>query len=776
MSQVLRYLFLVLALASGTIVSAQSRFSISGTVRDSSSGETMIGAAIIVAGQPTLGTVSNEYGFYSLTLPAGKYTLQISYTGHATRQLSIDLDHNLKQDIALPTAGKVLSEVLVRSTNSKDILRNAQMGAEKLTMTEMKDIPVLFGEKDVLKTLQLLPGVKTAGDGQSGFYVRGGGADQNLILLDEAVVYNPAHLLGFFSTFNSDAIKDVTLYKGTAPAQYGGRVSSVEDIHMNDGATKHYGVAGGIGLIASRLSVEGPIGGDERGSFLISGRRTYADLFLKLSSDPTYNQSQLYFYDLNGKANYKLGDKDRLFLSGYFGKDKLGYASIFGIDWGNATGTLRWNHILSSKLFSNTSLIYSDYKYNISINTSSVDIGIHSQIRDWNLKQEFSLYASPKSSFRFGINAIHHDINPGNVTTNNGNDLALQVRHSLEGAAFFSGSYKTGDKLRIDYGLRVSAFAALGSGNFYNVDEASGKIIDTLRYGNGEVAASYVVPEPRLSVSYLLNEASSLKAAYTRNAQYLHLLSNSTTGNPTDKWIPSNNMIKPTTSDQLSLGYVRQLGEGSAYEFSAETYFKWMHDVVDYRDNADVFRNDAIETQLLNGHGRAYGIELLLKKKSGKLTGWVAYTLSRSEQQIEGINGGDWYAARQDRTHDISVVGIYKLNAKWTLGATFVYYTGNATSFPSGKYNVAGNTVFYYTERNGYRMPAYHRLDLSATKTLRARGRFTSELALGLYNAYGHQNPFTITFQDNPDNTNVTEAVQTSLFRWIPSITYNIKF
>lgn len=776
MLHVLRYLFLMLALASGITVSAQSHFSISGTVRDSASGETMIGAAIGVSGQPGIGAVSNEYGFYSLTLPTGNYTLFISYTGHTTRQLSIDLSHNLKQDIILSTGGKVLGEVVVRSTNSKDVLRNAQMGAEKLTMAEMKDIPVLFGEKDVMKTLQLLPGVKTAGDGQSGFYVRGGGADQNLILLDEAVVYNPAHLLGFFSTFNSDAIKDVTLFKGTAPAQYGGRVSSVEDIHMNDGSTKHYGVAGGIGLIASRLSIEGPIGGDERGSFLISGRRTYADIFLKLSSDPTYNQSRLYFYDLNGKANYKLGDKDRLFLSGYFGKDKLGYASTFGIDWGNATGTLRWNHILSSKLFSNTSLIYSDYTYNISINTGSLDIGIHSQIRDWNLKQEFSLFASPKSSFRFGINVLHHDINPGNVSNGNGNDLALQIRHSVEGAVFFSGSYKQSEKLSIDYGLRVSAFAALGSGNFYNVEGTSGSIIDTLRYSNGQVAASYVVPEPRLSLSYLLDKSSSLKAAYTRNAQYLHLLSNSTTGNPTDKWIPSNNMIKPTTADQVSLGYIRQFGAEGAYEFNAETYYKWMHDVVDYRDNADVFRNDAIETQLLDGRGRAYGIELLLKKKLGKLTGWVAYTLSRSEQQIEGINSGDWYAARQDRTHDISVVGIYKLNAKWTLGATYVYYTGNATSFPSGKYNVAGNTVFYYTERNGYRMPSYHRLDLSATKTLKARGRFTSELSLGLYNAYGHENPFTITFQDNPDNANLTEAVQTSLFRWIPSITYNFKF
>jgi hypothetical protein len=750
---------------------AQSPITISGTVRDARTGETMIGATVRVSDINTIGTVTNEYGFYSLTLPSGKHTLVFSYTGFEAAEL--DVKGNAPQDVALRPAGN-LKEVVVQASTAKDRLSNPQMGVEQLSIADIKAIPVLFGEKDVLKTLQLLPGVKSAGEGNSGFYVRGGAADQNLVLLDGAPVYNPSHLFGFFSTFNSDAIKDVTLYKGGMPAQFGGRLSSVEDIRMNDGNKKACNVKGGIGLIASRLSVEGPLG-SEQGSFLLSGRRTYADAFLKLSSDERYKDNILHFYDLNLKANYRLSAKDHVFLSGYFGKDKLGLKDEFGINWSNATATLRWNHIVSSKLFSNTSAIFSDYNYNIEAHAPEADYLIHSEIRDFNLKQDFSFFASPRSTWRFGLNAIHHTITPGRLTNNtSGIEFALQDRRAWEGAAYVSHSYKAGERLNLEYGVRISDFAAMGAGRYYELDEKHA-VKDTLHVAAGEVAKSYVIPEPRLSLSYNLNASSSIKASYARNAQYLHLISNSTAASPTDKWMPSNNVIKPGISDQIAIGYYQNLAEGR-YEFSAETYYKALQNQVDYKDGAEVYTQDAIETQLLFGRGRAYGLELLLRKKTGRFTGWLGYTLSRSELQIDGINNGQWYAAHQDRTHDISVVGIYELNDKWTLSGTFVYYTGSAVSFPSGKYDMAGNTVFYYTERNGYRMPPYHRLDLAATKQLAKRKHFSSELSIGLYNAYGRENAYSINFRQNKEHPDRTEAVQTTLFRFIPSITYNFKF
>lgn len=673
-----------------------------------------------------------------------------------------------------PIAGDSLKEVVVRTNTSKDRMSSPQMGVEKLSIADIKAIPVLFGEKDVLKTLQLLPGVKSAGDGASGFYVRGGAADQNLVLLDGAPIYNPSHLLGFFSVFNSDAIKDVTMYKGGMPAQFGGRLSSVEDIHLLDGNKEAYGVKGGIGLIASRLSVEGPLASG-KGSFLVSGRRTYADAFLKLSSDERYKDNILHFYDLNLKANYKLGAKDQIFLSGYFGKDKLGMKNDFAIDWSNAAATLRWNHIVNSKLFSNTSLIFSDYNYNIDIKAQEADYLIHSEIKDVNLKQDFTFFSSHRSTWRFGLNAIQHTITPGRLTNNtSGVEFALQDRRALEGAAYVGNTYKASEKLNIEYGVRISGFAAVGAGNYYDLDEKQA-IKDTLRYVSGAVAKSYIVPEPRMSLSYSLNNSSSVKASYARNAQYLHLISNSTSSSPTDKWLSSNNVIKPGKSDQVAVGYYHNFLDGK-YEASAETYYKALQNQIDYMDGAEVYTSDAIETQLLSGRGRAYGLELLLRKKTGRLTGWIGYTLSRTELKIDGINGNQWYAAHQDRTHDISIVGIYELNKKWTLSGTFVYYTGSAVSFPSGKYEATGNTVFYYTERNGYRMPAYHRLDLAATKQLAHRKHFSSELSIGLYNAYGQENAYSISFRQNKENPERTEAVQTTLFRFIPSITYNFKF
>jgi len=749
---------------------AQTKLTISGTIKDKKNGEELIGVAVKVADHPSIGTVSNEYGFYSITLPAGSSKLIVSYVGYKEQEITVSPDKK-SLDISLEAGETQLTEVVISSKANN--ITSAQMGMDKLDIKELNMVPVLFGERDVMKTIQLLPGVQSVGDGNSGFYVRGGAADQNLILLDNAVVYNPSHLLGFFSTFNSDAVKDVTLYKGTEPAQYGGRLSSVLDVKMNDGDNQNYHVSGGIGLISSKLDVEGPLVKDE-GSFLVTARRTYADVFLKLSNDTTLKKSSLYFYDLNAKLNYKLSKKDHLYLSGYFGQDDLGLGGLFGLSYGNATGTLRWNHIINDKLFSNTSLIYSNYNYNINVSTGGISANIHSDIRDINLKEELELFANTDNSIRFGFNAIYHTLTPGNITGSGIINSTQPDNHLLENAIYIADSWKASSRLNIDYGIRLSAFSVMGGANLYDLN-TDGTIKDTLHYGSGQIVQTYFIPEPRVSASYLLNDVSSLKMGYSRNSQSLHLISNSTTTNPTDKWVSSNNIIKPEISDQVSAGYFRSFKDDH-YEFSVESYYKYMQNQIDYKDGANVLDNTPLEPKLLFGDGRSYGLELSLKKKVGKFTGWVSYTLSRSELQILGINNNNWYASRQDHTHDISIVGIYQLNKKWTISSDFVYYTGAAVSFPSGKYEVNGYPVFLYTERDGYRMPSYNRLDLSATKQLKKHKHYSSELVYSLYNAYGHENPYVIIFQDDPNNANRTQAVQYALFRWVPSITYNFKF
>lgn len=761
-----------------SLLLAQDKFTVSGSVKDGRTGEELIGASVRLKEKPSVGTVTNEYGFFSLTLDKGTYTLLIDFIGYSQVERELMLDKNQKLDVPIGETAKELDAVVVSARKADENIRTAQMGVERIDIKDIANIPVLFGEKDILKTIQLLPGVKSAGEGQSGFFVRGGAVDQNLILLDEAPVYNANHLLGFFSTFNSDAIKDATLLKGNAPPQYGGRLSSVLDIKMNEGNNQNFGGSGGIGLISSKLNLEGPLQKD-KSSFLVTGRRTYADLFLKLSPDSTINNNTLYFYDLNAKVNYKLSSSDRLFLSGYFGRDKLGFGSQFGINWGNTTGTARWNHVWNTKTFSNTSLIYSNYDYQIKIAAGETDFKITSQIEDWNLKQEFQFFPNPSNSWRFGVNVIHHTVTPGNVTNastdgtgiNIGN---LQKRKSLESALYTGNEQEIGDKWSLNYGLRLSMFNVLGGSNYYNID-AKGNIIDTLKYASGEVVKTYLYLEPRVSLSYILNPSVSIKAAYARNTQNMHLLSNSTTSSPTDRWVSSSNFIKPEIADQISIGYFQNFADNK-YEFSAETYYKTMQNQVDYRDGAQLRINDVVETELLFGKGRAYGLELLLRKKTGKLTGWIAYTLARTERQIDGVNNGSWYAARQDKTHDIAVVGIYQLNPKWTFAATWVYQTGNAVTFPSGKYTVADQILWYYTERNGYRMPAYHRLDLSATLQLKKRKYWSSELAFSVYNAYGRENAYTIAFKESKTDPTKTEIEQTSLFKWIPSVSYNFKF
>jgi hypothetical protein len=644
------------------------------------------------------------------------------------------------------------------------------MGTETLDMKTINKVPVIFGEKDILKTLQLLPGVKSAGEGNSGFYVRGGSADQNLILLDEAPVYNASHLLGFFSTFNSDAIKDVTLIKGNTPAQYGGRLSSVLDVKMKDGNNQDFNVNGGLGLIASRISVEGPLQKD-KSSFIISGRRTYADAFLLASKE--FKGTVLYFYDLNMKANYKIDAKNKLFISGYFGKDELGLKDLGEIDWGNKTGTIRWNRIVSSRLFLNTSLIFSDYNYNVKAKNGDNNVAINSNIKDLNLKQDYTFYANPRNTLRFGFNSILHTITP---TTINGNLVSIKQkegRNGFENAIYLSNYYKANDNLSLDYGMRFSAYSLMGGDAYYQYE--GDQIIKTIQLGKYSFGKTYLNPEPRITSNYRLNDVVSFKAGYARNVQHLHLLSNATASTPADQWIGNSYNIRPEIADQISIGYVQGFKKNN-YELTTELYYKNIQNQVDYKNGADIYTVKDVESQLLYGIGRAYGLEFLLKKKEGQFTGWISYTLSKTERKINGINENNWYNAKQDRTHDLAVVGVYTLNPRWSVSGVFVYNTGDAVTFPTGKYDIQGQTVYQYGSRNANRMPSNHRMDISVTYDKKKIKRTQESWNFSLYNVYGRENAYQINFQDDPKDPSRTQIIQTALFKWIPSVTYQFKF
>lgn len=754
---------------------SQNKFTISGIVTDAGTGETLIGASVKLTGLTTIGAGTNAYGFYSLSATEGIYELSISFIGYKTVKQSITISQNIRQNFVLSEDNQ-LNEVVISAEKKNDNVSSPQMGLQRINIREINNVPVLLGERDVLKTLQLLPGIKSAGEGNSGFYVRGGSTDQNLILLDEAPVYNASHLLGFFSTFNSDAIKDVSVYKGGMPAQYGGRLASVLDIKMNDGNRKDYTAEGGIGLISSRLKVEGPIVKD-KGSFMISARRTYLDAFLALSPDSSINGNTLYFYDVNAKANYQLDDKNTLYLSGYFGRDKLGISEAFGFNWGNATFTLRWNHLYSDRLFSNTSLIYSNYNYVIQNFMEDNDFQVNSSIKDFNLKQDFEYSLSSSHSLKFGVNAVHHTIAPGKLTASESssvNATTYESRKGLELAAYLSDEWAVSNKMNLVYGLRLSGFSLLGPGNFKTYD-AEGNTTSTTSYKSGEVVENYFNLEPRISASYQLTPSSSLKTAYTRNIQNIHLMSNSTSTSPTDLYIMNSNNVKPEIADQIAAGYFRNFNDNN-YEFSAELYYKWMQNQIEYRSGTDLRGNGNVEADLLYGDGRAYGIELFLKKRFGKFNGWIGYTWSKTQRQFDAINEGKWFYAKQDRTHDLSLVGIYKAGPRWTFSSVFVYNTGNAVTYPSGKYQINGRTAFYYTEKNGYRTPAYHRLDLSATLEGKPGRKLQSSWSFGIYNAYNRHNAFSIDFKDNPDDVSTTQVVRTTLFGIIPSVTWNFKF
>ncbi len=758
-------------LATGTAAS-QTNHSFSGTVKSADNGEALIGASVLVKELKTVGASTNAYGFYSLTIPEGTYTLVIQFVGYRTKIDSISLESDQTKNFSLSPELIKEGEVVVTADRSDKNVTSTEMGSNNLEVHEVNSIPVLLGEKDILKTIQLLPGIQAAGEGSTGFYARGGGIDQNLIVLDEATVYNSSHLLGFLSVFNSDAVKDVKVITGGMPAEYGGRLSSVLDIRTNDGSTKEFEGTGGVGLLASRLTIDGPIVKDD-GSFIISARRTYADLFLRLSSDTTINRASLYFYDLNAKANYSLGEKDKIYASGYFGRDNFDYPNVFGFNWGNATATLRWNHIFADNLFWNTSLIYSDYEYSNNVTSGTAEFNITSGIRDYDFKTDFQYYITSDNTLKFGVSVIDHTFLPGSVTANSAssfNSFSIPNRYALENAAYVSDEMNVFTGLKLNYGLRFSAFSLLGPGQIYTYDN-DGNVIDTATYKSGDVIKTYTSPEPRVAANLSLDQTSSIKASYARTTQYLHLLSNSTTSNPSDLWVPSSNNVKPQFADQTSVGYFRNFDDNE-YEASAEVYYKSMQNLIDYANGADLQLNPNVEALLRYGKGWSYGVEMLIRKKYGKFSGWIAYTLARTRQQFPDINNGVPYPATQDRTHDISVVMIYDYSPVWTFSATWVYYTGNAVTFPSGDYFVDNRLLPLYTERNGYRMPPYSRLDLSATWTLGPH----SNLNFSLYNAYDRWNAYSISFIQNPNNSNQTEALQTTFFPIIPSVTYNFNF
>lgn len=736
----------------------------------------LVGASIRVQGMPGVGASSNNYGFYSLALAPGEYRIIVSSLTYTTYELVIDMSDNKRMDISL-SPDNVLDEVEVTAANPRrQQLENPIMGVQRLEIQEMNRLPVIFGERDILKVIQLLPGVISGSEGTGGFFVRGGSADQNLVLLDEAIVYNASHLFGFFSSFNSDAVKGLELYKGGMPAHFGGRLASVLDVSMLDGNNRQYGVEGGVGLIASRIKLDGPIVKD-KASFMVSGRRTYVDQFLRVLPDSNVNRSKLYFYDLNLKANYQLNENNTLYLSGYFGQDLLGYSNTFGFDWGNATGTLRWNRLFSDKLFSNTSLVYSDFKYNVRVFNNNNDFRIASNIRNMSLKQDFQYYKNSLSTIYFGVDLQRQQISPAGIEASDASDinsLAIDRRTGHELTAYFSHEWKPLSGLSFLYGLRLGSFLQFGPGTFYTFD-AEGDVSSSKAYRAGERVQTYVNLEPRFSMNYQMGENASLKASYNRNTQNLHQISNSVSSLPTDAWVMSSNIIKPQIADQVSLGYYRNFLR-DRYEFSTEVYYKDMQRQIDYRDGADLQSNEFIESELVFGKGRAYGMELYIKKNSGKLNGWISYTLSRSERRFDAINAGEWFAARQDRTHDLAVVAMYKISDKWDLSSNFVFQTGNAVTFPSGKYEINSNTVFYYTERNAHRMPYYHRMDLSATKVAKTNGRFRSSWTFGLYNIYNRKNAYIIDFRDSEGSPGQSEAYQVALFGIVPSVTWNFKF
>ena len=783
---------LILFLLCPLFLKAQENFTLSGTITDSQSNETLIGVNIIIP-EIQSGTVTNEYGFYSITLPSNTYKIQISYLGYRTVSETIQLTSDVSKNFKLVESAESLDEVLIEENIEKLNIKNPQMSVNALSIKTIKNMPVVLGEVDVIKSITLLPGVTNAGEGSSGFNVRGGSVDQNLILLDEATIFNSSHLFGFFSVFNPDAIKDIKLYKGGIPAKYGGRVSSVLDIYQKEGNSSQFHMNGGIGLISSRLLAEGPIKKD-KGSFLFGGRSSYAHLFL-----PLFDLDNIaYFYDLNTKLSYRLDDRNSIFLSGYFGRDVFELADSFQNTYGNSVVNFRWNHLFSDKLFSNMSLIYSDYYYGLRLDF--VEFDWESGIRNFNFKYDFKHYINNNFKLEYGLNSIYYKFNPGEINpTNEGsgiNPFKLIDKYAFENALYIDAEHKLSNKLSVSYGARFSTFHRLGQDEL-NVYENNNPLlfnedigiyekadpISTENFDRSNVIKAFANIEPRLAISYQLNNNSSVKASYNRMSQYLHLLSNTSSPTPLDVWTPSGKYVKPQLLDQIAIGYFKSFKDDE-FSLEVESFYKTIQNRIDYTDGANLIANNAIEQVILNGEARAYGLEVLIRKNEGKFTGWLAYTLSKSEQRTPGrtvtetgINNGEWYNTAFDKTHDISLTSSYELNKKWSFSSNFLFQTGQPATFPNGQYQYNGIVIPSFESRNSSRLPSYHRLDLSVNYNPKPNStkKFKGQWVFGVYNIYNRRNAASISFRENR-MSGTNEAARLAIFGIVPSFSYNFKF
>lgn len=765
-------------------------YTISGYVKEESTGESLLGTNVYIK-ENLKGTTTNQYGFYSLTVPDTSFTLVFSYIGFQSQEFPLKLNKNIKLNVNLKSNAIEAKEVTINAEKEDRNIQSSEMGRQSLDIEKIKTLPAFLGEVDILKSIQLLPGVSSAGEGNSGFYVRGGGPDQNLILLDEANVYNASHLFGFFSVFNADAIQNVTLTKGNMPANYGGRLSSVLDIQMKEGNNKRVGMQGGIGFVSSRFTIEGPIKKDT-GSFIVSARRTFIDLFFGkpfVKKGSSISGNKYFFYDLNAKVNYRLSNKDRVFLSGYFGRDVFNFKSpdsefFVKVPWGNATATARWNHLFTDKLFLNTSLIYTNYKFEFEGGQNDFSFKLFSGITDYNLKEDFTWLPNVNHTVKFGGQYIFHVFVPSNATAKAGEvsfDIGKILRqYAHDAAVYINDEYEINDKWLVNGGIRFTLFQQVGPFERYINDPISGEATDTLHYSQGQNVKTYTHAEPRLALRYSINHLSSLKASVSQNYQYIHLASLSSISLPTDTWIPSSDKVKPQSSIQYALGYFRNLNNNT-YESSIELYYKSMQNQIEYEEGflPENTVNSNLDNYFVAGKGWSYGAEFFLKKNKGKFNGWIGYTLAWTKRKFPDLNNGKVFFPKYDSRHDVSVVLSYDISKRWTLGATWVYATGNLNTFPERVFVLSNGDVLedYGGQRNNYRLAPYHRMDVSATLKGKPHKRYESSWNFAIFNVYNRYNPYIIYFDKTYSSDKITiQAKQISLFPLIPSVTYNFKF
>ena len=792
MKTLLSTLFFFVCLTNNFAQTTDTKVTLSGYIKDSANGESIVGAIVKIEGTE-LNANSNVYGFYSLSVAAGNYTVVVSQAGFTSSRINLNITQDLTRNFELSKVEEDFRGVSIKAKKRENFVEKVDMSTNNLNITQIKKVPALLGEVDIVKSVQLLPGVSTVGEGASGFNVRGGSIDQNLILLDEAPVFNASHLFGFFSVFNPDAVKDVKLIKGGMPAQYGGRVSSTLDVRMKDGNTKKTEVNGGVGVIFSRLSIEGPIAHKNekfknKSSYIIAGRRSYVDVLSKpfLAKNENLKDAIFYFYDLTAKVNYVLNANNKFYLSAYSGKDAFGVPGAL-FNWGNQTATLRWNHLFSKKLFSNFTTYYSQYNYQLGFGEGDNTFRWKSNITNYSIKPDFTYYITPNNTLQFGLVTTYYIFKPGDAVSRDQGQVVqfgLPNKYALENAFYLENEQKVNTKMTLRYGLRWSNFNYLGSGSALMLNRPiagqRAEILDRVEYKKHQLIQAYNVPEPRFSANYKVNKFNAFKLSYNRMSQYLHLISNTAASVPLDVWTPSTNNIKPQISDQLAIGYFKNIGKAIDYEFSAEAFYKSLQNQIDYIDGANLLLNNGLEAELLSGKGRAYGLELYAKKNSGQLTGWIAYTLSKSERQVNGISNDQWYNNRFDRRHNANITLSYEWTKKWSTSVAWVFASGTPTNLPNTKYSFQGYQGIPQNPdnlRNNVTIKPYNRLDISATWVRKKTKTWESNWVFGIYNAYARRNPFSYYTQVNPDNNNQTQLIRYSIIgSVIPSVSWNFKF